>query len=244
MDGVNMSGPLYWGAKSGGTTSHQLGALIGSVLTRADFYVDLHGNLEPCAPMTMMFLEQARDELTRKATLALGAAFGLTAVDMSAPPAHPKWLGEIESYPVPTALTHGIPALMVELVGARTVADADRGRRGLLAVLQSLDMLDRDGSDSADPTRLPGSYRYWGAQETDTAGVVWIRQPVGMPFEAGTVLLEVTDVCGEVLQEIRSPVDGFCWCYSGTLYGHSTHVVPVGAPVALIAQRVSDDNRA
>ena len=244
MDGVNMCGPLYWGVKSGGSTSHQLGALIGSVLTRADFYIDLHGNSEPSAPMTMMFLEQARDERTRNATIALAAAFGLTAVDMSAPPAHPKWLGDIDSYPVPTALRHGIPALMVELIGAQTVADADRGRRGLLAVLQSLDMLDHDGSDRGDPTRLPGSYRYWGALESEVAGVLWVRQPVGMPFEAGALLLEITDVYGDILQEIRSPVDGFCWSYWGTLYGNGTHAVPVGATVALIAQCVSDGDGA
>lgn len=239
MDGVNMSGPLYWDTKGGATTSHRLAALIAPMLKRADVYIDLHGNFEPCAPMTMMFLEQARDDATRKATIALGEAFGLTPVDMSAPPAHPMWLGPIDSYPVPTALAHGIPALMVELVGSPTLADADRGCRGLLSVLRSLDMLDRDGPDFVDPARLPGNYGYWGALETDAAGLVWVRHPVGVPFKPGTVLLEISDVCGEVLQTIRSPVDGFCWCYAGSLYGHGTHALPAGAPVALIARHKS-----
>lgn len=235
-DGVNMAGPLYWNDSPGTSTSHQLGTHIAKVLKRADFYIDLHGNREPCAPMVMMFLEQARDQATRAATIALGAAFGLTAVDMSNPPAHPAWLGPIESYPVPTALANGIPAIMVELVGAGTLGDADRGCRGLLAVLRSLEMLAGDDLDAADPTRLPGNYKYWGALETDTAGFMWIRHPVGVPFRAGALLAEITDSCGEVLKEIRSPADGFCWAYLSTLYGQSTHALPAGALIALMAR--------
>ena len=231
MDSVNMSGPLYWDAPGGGTTSHRLGALIGSVLARADFYIDLHGNLSPCVPMSMMFLEQARDAATRKAAMALGAAFGVTPVDMSAPPAHPKWLGPMDAFPVPTAMAHGIPSLMVELVDARTLADSERGCRGLFSVLRSLNMLDGSGPDDTDPARLEGRYGYWGGLESDAAGLMWVKHPVGVPFQAGTLLLEITDSCGELLQEIRSPVDGFCWAYLGTLYGHATHAIPAGAPV-------------
>ncbi len=242
LDQVNMAGPLYWDAPGVGSTSHQIGALIGQVLARADIYIDLHGNPEPCAPMSMMFLDRARDEATRRATIALGDAFGFTPVDMDNPPAHPKWLGVVDDYPVPTALARGIPALMVELVGARTVVDADRGSRGLLAVLRSLDMLDRDGPVCPDPTRLEGKYGYWGTLQAEVPGLVWIKHPVGVPFEAGAILVEISDICGEIRQTIRSPVAGFCWCYLGTQYGLSTHVVPAGAPIALLARRMSDVN--
>lgn len=241
-DGVNMSGPLYWNASSGSSTSHQLGTFIGEILTRADFYIDLHGNREPCWPMTMMFLEQARDQATRDATIALSRAFGLTSVDMSDPPAHPASFGPMDSFPVPTALANGIPAIMVELVGAGSLGDAERGCRGLLSVLRSLDMLEDDRSEVSDPTRLSGCFRYWGALETDTAGLMWIKHPVGVPFKKGTLLLEITDVCGEVLRQIHSPADGFCWAYGGTQYGSATHAVPAGTVVALMARSGSGDD--
>ena len=236
IDGVNMSGPLYWDADASGSTSQQLGAIVGSVLKRADIVIDVHGNNEPCAPMSMMFLENARDEATREATIALAEAFGVTPVDMSAPTAHPAWLGSSDVYPVPTALAHGIPGLMVELTGARTLDDAPRGRSGLMSVLGSLGMLPGQEVGYKDPQRLAGNFGYWGALSTDVAGLLWVRHPAGVPFTKGTVLVEVTDTYGEVLREIRSPVDGFCWWYPGAPYGQATHAVPAGSTVALLAE--------
>ncbi|WP_190282586.1 succinylglutamate desuccinylase/aspartoacylase domain-containing protein [Rhizorhabdus histidinilytica] len=237
FDGINMSGPIYWDAPHGASLSHQLGAVIGQVLERADYYVDLHGNFQPCVPMTMMFLESSRDEATRAATIAMGEAVGVTPVDMSAPPAHPAWLGPMDSFPTPTALSRGIPALMVELHGAPTLMDADRGSRCLFNILRSLGMLNDGEAIRPDATRLPGRYGYYGALETKAAGLMWIRHPVGEPFEAGALLLEITDPFGEVLEEIRAPVAGFCWAYFGSHHG-SSHIVFSGGTVALMAQRL------
>lgn len=238
VDGVNMAGPIYWDARAGGSTSQRLGALVGSVLERADYYIDLHGNLEPSSPMSMLFLDNTRDEDVRKATVELATAFGVTPVDMSEPEAHPAWLGPPDVYPAATALARGIPALMVELDQARTMEDAPRGCRGLLSVLRTLDMIDTSSDVAPDPTLLPGTHRYWGALESDVAGLLWIRHPAGQPFEEGVLLAEITDVFGEVQQQLHSPVAGFCWWYPGTSYGMATHAVPAGSTVALIARSI------
>lgn len=238
FDGVNMSGPIYWDGPYGRNASHQLAGVISKALERTDYYIDLHGNFEPCAPMAMMFLEQAKDQATRAATLQLGDAFGLTPVDMSEPPAHPAWLGPMGAFPAPTALAHGIPALMVELQGAPTLLDAERGCTGLFNVLRSLKMIDDGVALVTDPAKLPGRYRYYGALETQSAGLMWVRHPAGQLFKAGALLAEITDTFGDVIEEIHSPVDGFCWAYFGSHHGTGTHAVFGGATAALIAQRV------
>jgi predicted deacylase len=237
VDGINMSGPLYWDAAAGGSTSQQLGALTGSVLERADYVVDVHGNNEPCSPMSMLFLEEARDAETAKVAVRMAEAFGVTPVDMSAPTAHPAWLGPSSVYPAATALGRGVPGLMVELNGARTLDDSARGARGLTSILRELGMLPAADTTEVDDTWLPGNFGYWGAIEAKEAGIVWVRHPAGVPFKAGDLLLEITDLYGEVLEEVRSPVDGFCWWYPGAPFGQSTHAIPAGSTVALIAER-------
>ncbi|WP_031466313.1 succinylglutamate desuccinylase/aspartoacylase family protein [Sciscionella sediminilitoris] len=237
IDGINMSGPHYWDAEEEGSTSRRLGAIVGSVLERAEFVVDVHGNNEPCAPMSMLFLENARDAETAEVAVRMAEAFGVTPVDMSAPTAHPAWLGPSDVYPAATALARGIPGLMVELNGARTLVDAGRGAQGLTAILTEIGMLPGVGERHADDARIPGGFGYWGALSASAAGLVWVRHPAGVPFHTGDLLLEITDLYGEVLEEIRSPVDGFCWWYPGASYGQCTHAIPAGSTVALLAER-------
>lgn len=237
FDHLNMSGPIYWGGPHGRSVSHQLGAVIGELLEKADYYIDLHGNFEPCIPATFMFLEQSKDEPTRGKAIAMAEALGLTPIDMSEPPAHPAWLGPMDSFPTPTAMTHGIPALMVELHGAPTLMDAKRGARCLFNVLGSLDMLKPDAAPTPDPSRVPGRWGYYGALEAKESGLMWVRHPVGEPFEAGTLLLELTDIFGDVVEEIRAPVAGICWAYMGSSHGGS-HIVYAGGTVALMARRI------
>ena len=61
---------------------------------------------------------------------------------MSDPIAHPAWVGSVDQYPVPVALSNGIPALMVELVSSHTVLDASRGRKGVMNVMKELKMME------------------------------------------------------------------------------------------------------
>ncbi|MBB3664444.1 putative deacylase [Prauserella sediminis] len=237
VDGINMSGPHYWDSEENGSTSRRLGALVGAVLERADFVVDVHGNNEPCSPMSMMFLENAKDEATAEVAVRMAEAFGATPVDMSAPTAHPAWLGPMDVYPAATALARGIPALMVELNGARTLVDSRRGTQGLTAILREIGMLPSATQKYEDDTRIPGRFGYWGALSASAAGIVWVRHPAGVPFSAGDLLLEITDMYGEVLEAVRAPVDGFCWWYPGAPYGQATHALPAGSTVALLAER-------
>ena len=138
QDGRNMASRIYWDCNPRGTVTERLGAILEPIYRRADFYIDLHGNPHPAAPMSMLFLSCGRDADVREKTIRLGDAFGVTPVDMSDPVAHPNWVGSVDQYPVPVAMSHGIPALMVELVHSHSVLDADRGRKGVINVMKAL----------------------------------------------------------------------------------------------------------
>jgi predicted deacylase len=237
QDGLNMASSIYWPGNPGGTITERLGAIIGGVLQKADVYVDVHGNIEPSAPMCMMFLEQSKDDRTTDEIRKLGDAFGVTPVDMSAPKAHPAMVGPVDGYPAAVQASRGVPALMIELTSNRTLANAERGASGLRNVMRVVGMLDGD-PEPLGVERLPGAYQYYGALQTDVPGLLWQRRPPGDVVDADEVLLEVTDLFGERRGEISAPVQGFSWGYLGTPQGMANHAVAEGAIVGFYAEKV------
>jgi predicted deacylase len=165
-------------------------------------------------------------------------AFGFTPVDMiSDAEAHnPAILGTTSGYPTAIANAHGVPAIMVELVGNATTHDSALGADGMVNVMRALDMLDGE-PEGPSSERLDGEFVYWGALMANAAGLLWIRQPPGRLLDRGAPLLELTDPWGETLQEIAMPTRGFAWGFLGGLYGAGTHAVPEGAMVGFVAEQ-------
>ena len=238
QDGRNMASRIYWGANPNGTMTERLGAILSPIYQRADYYIDIHGNHEPAAPMCMLFLSCSRDADVREKTIKLGNAFGVTPVDMSDPIAHPAWVGSVDQYPVPVALANGIPALMVELVSSHTVLDASRGRKGVMNVMKELKMME-GSREAQEPAALPGRYHYWGSLAATAAGLAWPCVAPGKLVAKGDPLVEITDIWGDVLETLTSPTEGFLWSINGAQYGDRTHAVPEGSDLGFFAERVS-----
>ena len=238
QDGRNMASRIYWDVNPRGTLTDRLGALLGPIYQMASAYIDLHGNREPCAPMSMLFLSSARDARVRDQTIAIADAFGVTPVDMSDPVAHPDWVGPPDQYAVPSALEKGVPALMVELVRSHTVSDAERGRKGVMNVIRKLAMIEGP-AEQQDPAALPGRYRYWGSIGAQAAGLLWPRVNPGALLAKGDIVAEITDLYGDVLETIVSPADGFLWSFNGAHYGGGTHALPEGSDIGFFAERVA-----
>ncbi len=237
QDGRNMASRIYWNANPRGTVTERLGAILGPIYRRADCYLDIHANHPPAAPMSMLFLSLCRDKEVREKTAKLGEAFGVTPVDMSDPKAHPDWVGSADQYPVPVAVSQGIPALMVELVSSHTVLDSSRGRKGIMNVMKELRMLDGP-RETQEPSALPGQFKYWGSIAANAAGLVWPRVEPGELIRKGEIVAEITDLFGDVLETVSCPADGFLWSLNGTLYGDRTHAVPEGSDLGFFAERV------
>ncbi len=238
QDGRNMASRIYWDANPRGTVTERLGAILAPIYQRADCFIDIHGNHAPAAPMCMLFLSCSRDDGVRAKTIAIGAAFGVTPVDMSDPTAHPDWVGSVDQYPVPVALSHGIPALMVELVSSHTVLDSSRGRKGVMNVMKELGMIDGP-REVQEPAALSGKFSYWGSLTTTTAGLAWPRVLPGTIISKGETVTEITDLFGDILETVVSPAEGFLWSLNGTLYGDRTHAVPEGSDLGFFAERIS-----
>ena len=238
QDGRNMASRIYWGANPKGTMTERLGAILAPIYQRADYYIDIHGNHEPAAPMSMLFLSCSSSADVRAKTIKLGDAFGVTPVDMSDPVAHPAWVGSVDQYPVPVALSNGIPALMVELVSSHTALDAGRGRKGVMNVMKELRMIEGP-REAQEPGPLPGRYHYWGSLAANAAGLAWPRVAPGTLVPKGKTVVEITDVFGDVLETLTSPAEGFLWSINGALYGDRTHAVAEGSDLGFFAEKIS-----
>lgn len=238
QDGRNMASRIYWGTNQNGTMTERLGAILGPIYQRADCYMDLHGNHQPASSMSMMFLSSGSSQDVRETTVRLADAFGVTPVDMSDPIAHPAWLGPVDHYPVPVALSHGIPALMVELVSNHTVLDAARGRKGVMNVMKELRMID-GARETQDPAALPGRFHYWGSLPSSAAGLLWPRIAPGQLVAKGEPVADITDVFGDVQETVSSPATGFMWAFLGALYGDRTHAIPEGSDIGFFAEKMS-----
>jgi predicted deacylase len=236
-DSVNLCGPLYWPGNPRGTTSERVAAFVGQAIRIADYYVDLHANAPPSVPMVMVFLDQARDQSVRAATLRIADAFGFSIVDM---PGHPEAhgdegvLGAPAGYPAGVALRHGIAALQAELTGNPILSDVEAGRVALMNMMRDLGMLE-DKLETSTPERLDGDWIYHGALINDTGGLLWVREPPGTLLGRGALVAEITDVWGDTSEEIRMPVDGWCWAHAGGYFGRGTHAVPEGTMVGYVA---------
>lgn len=238
QDGRNMASRIYWNFNERGTMTARLGAILGPVYQMANCYIDLHGNHEPSAPMSMLFLSSARDARVREQTIALGDAFGVTAVDMSDPVAHPDWVGPADQYAVPVALENGIPALMVEMLHSHSTSDAERGRKGVMNVMRHLEMIDGE-NEIQDPPALHGRYHYWGSLNAQASGLLWPKVAPGTLLAKGTIVAEITDIYGEVLEKVATPAEGFLWSFNGALYGSRTHALPEGSDIGFFAEKTS-----
>ena len=216
----------------------RLGTILAPIYQQANYYIDIHGNHEPAAPMSMLFLSCSSDADVRAKAIKLGEASGVTAVDMSDPIAHPAWVGSVDQYSVPVALSNGIPALMVELVSSHTVLDSSRGRKGVLNVMKELKMIE-GAREPQEPAALPDRYHYWGSLTATAAGLAWPRVAPGTLVGKGETVVEITDVFGDVLETVTSPADGFLWSLNGALYGDRTHAVPEGSDLGFFAEKVS-----
>ncbi|NEI72163.1 hypothetical protein GR212_21485 [Rhizobium lusitanum] len=238
QDSRNMASGIYWATDPKSTMTARMGALLGPLYQMADYYIDIHGNHEPCVPMSMMNLSSARDLAVREKTIALADAFGVTPVDMSDPVAHPDWVGSADDYPVPTAMANGVPALMVELMMSRTCMDAERGRKGVMNVMRMLGMMEGSLEEQVSPKSLPGRYKYWGSLSSQAAGLLWPKIAPGELVSKGEVVAEITNLYGDVLEVVVSPADGFIWAFTGALYGSGTFALPEGSDIGFFAERV------
>jgi predicted deacylase len=186
----------------GGSFSQALAHLVfEAVIRRADLLVDLHcGDLvEELVPYCGT--QQAGDARVDRRALDLAVAFGLPFVCVEPPPT-----GAIAGTTDSAAAQAGIPAIYAEAGGIGQLRQSDVALllRGLQRVLVQFGML----AGSQDPLPPPLMLRDVRTVRADEGGFFRRQILAGNAVAEGDRLGAMTDLWGEPLAEVISPVSG------------------------------------
>lgn len=237
-DRFNLASPLYWPPMPDGLITQRMAAHIAGALQIATHYLDVHGNPYPATPMIMKFPDQCRTDRVRAEVDRMADAFGVTPVSMFEPKdSSGSIVGSIAGQPAAAATEHGIPGLMPELVGRNWMGGAPMGRIGITNVMKAIGMLEGQLEAQLQP-RLEGTFAYHGALISNRAGLLWVRSDPGVLVPAGEVVAEITDQWGDVVEEIKMPIDGFIWSFIGSMHGNPGHALPEGSIVGFVGAKV------
>lgn len=181
----------------------------------------------------------------------LASAIGLTTIvyEREKSPNLPPMVGE----GVPPTLRNrahqeGIAEVTIELKNGKWISEPETtiGTRAVTNVLRAEEMLD--GTPEPQDCRVvesehtggDGINRFYGMVYADRGGILYPLRDPGERIEAGEPIAEVTDLHGNVVEEVEMPVDGYIWLYPGGKifdtpgYGQTMHT---GGIVAYVFTR-------
>lgn len=189
--------------------SHRLAhVVITELLAKADYLIDFHSNVTPSIPFTI--IRRTGDAKVNAACRRMADAFGVTTVEM---------VQQLEQHRTGTlsdcALTDGKPTIVIELIDTRRLNEAaiTMGVRGTLNVLKAIGLLD--GAIDAAQTELPVHKGNFVRMEitADKGGLVHVGKDAGDHVAKGDIVATLYDPWGNVVDVIKSPVDGYVLAY-------------------------------
>ena len=192
----------------GNTTERLAHALWEEAWDKADLVVNIHCNTRPDSLIYQWINvgnAATRDEIERMAE-----AFGVTtivsdtALDENAPPT----LGNL-------AARKGVPVILEELIDGRWISEPSTGAgvRGVLNIMKAFDMIDGEAEPQEGFPIVPGVNRFHGIIRANRGGLIRFFKEPGEFIQEGETLAEIYDLYGDVVEEIRMPVDGYVWAY-------------------------------
>ncbi len=195
LDGKNLN--RVFPGDANGTASEQIAAWIfGNIITRADYFVDLHGGdlIEALVPFTIFY--KGGDPKVRDASLEMAKAFGIPILVSS----------ETQGGTYSAAAKAGIPAILTEAGGQGiwTREDVRAHTDGLDRLMRHLKMLD--GPPPAPVACTVLSQFLW--RRSDHDGFWYPAVAVNDAVKQGQQLGVVTDWEGRVLQRATAEADG------------------------------------
>ncbi|RPJ32867.1 MAG: hypothetical protein EHM35_11105 [Planctomycetaceae bacterium] len=181
--------------------------ILKELISRADYELDLHSNMTPSIPFTI--LHYAADEAVGAESRRMAEAVGFTLVDETE-----KLPGQNPSWMMDWILAAGKPALVVELIDSRRInpVAARAGVRAVLNVMKLLGLLEGKIEPQVELPVLNGLCSRTEVTAT-RGGLVHLRKEAGDPVAKGEVLAMLYDAYGDLAEEVRSPVDGFVLAY-------------------------------
>jgi predicted deacylase len=195
LDGKNPN-RVFPGGPAGTASERLAHTVFTEVISRADFYVDLHGGdlNEALVPFTIML--ETGDPAVDTRTLALARAYGIRYVVR----------GRVRGGTYAAAAARGIPAILTE-AGGQGVLD-DRSLqihlRGLHNVMRHAGIAPGD-PDPVEPVIVLKGF-HWVTSEH--SGLFYSAMAPGDRVEQSQPVGEVRDYFGRRLAEVTAPAGG------------------------------------
>ncbi len=224
QDSCNLSVQDFFDGNAGGSVTQRIACLIGSVLQKADYVLDIHGSgPEPSMCFAVSPDAYASSDQVRQETIKMTKATGLTLTRFKPEAGLPGFYGkEVAAVGVSRgAVAHGIPAITVELkdYGHLNKAVVDAGVVCIENVLKAVSMLRGDLEAIPGEPRVEGWFNLWGFARPTHGGLLHILKQPGERLQKGDVIAKVFNIYGDEIEEILMPVDGFCSTFQGGWHG-------------------------
>jgi predicted deacylase len=199
---------------------------IGEALQKADYVMDMHANPPPSIPFVLTSLEAYQNDDAKRETRRMAEIFGVTVIDIP-PKAAGTGIGGF-------CAIQGKPCIMSELAGDIYLWESitQVGTRGILNVMRGIGMLDGE-PEKQDAKVVSGDLVFNGGKVTaQRGGFMVVKKDPGDKIKKGDTVAEIQNVYGDVVEEVKMPIDGYCWAFTGNLHG--THFIPEGHKMAFI----------
>jgi len=232
LGGGGSASPLTADNPDGTATERLAYALWQEAWSKADMVINIHCNTRPDSLIFQEIL--VGNPKTKDALWKMANAFGVTTVVDETP-------FEEDSPPTLANLVakNGKPDLLMELIDGRWISEPSTtaGVRGVLNIMKAFDMLDGEIEPQEGFPIIKGSCKWEGIVRANRGGLIRFLKVPGEFLEKGDVFAEIYDLYGDVLEEVKMPLDGYIWAYPcGDILGTSgsLQAVQTGAKIAYI----------
>ncbi len=214
----------------GNTTERLAYTLWSEAWSKADLIVNIHCNTRPDSLVYQWI--NVGNPATREKLVKMAEVFEVTTIVSDSPLGEdaPPTLGNL-------AAKKGIPVILEELIDGRWISEPSTsvGVRGVLNIMKAFDMIDGDIEPQEGIPIVPGVNRSHGIIRANRGGLIRLLKTPGEPIKEGETIAEIYDLYGDVIEEVRMPVDGYVWAYPcGQSLGTSggLQAVQTGANIA------------
>ena len=229
-DGLNAN-RIFPGDASETLTNRCVAAISKHALDQSGYVLDIHCNVRD----SILFnFTRWNGTPAAEESVAISKAFGFTTVISEAKRHGFGFEERLVGLLADTSLGQGKPTLTVELTPSYDFVKPiiDAGVRGVLNVLKHLKMLK--GAVEEQPESLPIIRQVLGPQlrmTPERGGFVHPQVAIGALVKKGATVVIVRDPFGDVIDEVKSPADGYVLSFPH----HGNQAAASGDVVAFVA---------
>jgi predicted deacylase len=232
LGGGGSASPLTADQPQGTATERLAHVLWKEAWSKADMVLNIHCNVRPDS---LFFTEiNIGNPSTRESLERMARAFGVTNVVENIPLKKnaPDTLANL-------AAKKGIPDILIELIDGRWISEPSTsvGVKGILNIMKEFNMIDGAIEPQKGFPIIPGVCSLHGIVRANRGGLIRFKRTPGEFLKKGNIFAEIYDLYGDILEEVRCPVDGYIWAYPcGDILGTpgSLQAVQTGANIAYV----------